>query len=89
MPAPSRLSLDPRVGCCGFPLAHGARYFRLHGIAGYRYRYTDADLRRLRAFCRGTTYAMFNNSAMAEDAARFQRLAPGACRTWPRRTPNE
>ncbi len=28
-------------------------YLRLHGITGYRYRYTDADLGRLRDRCAG------------------------------------
>lgn len=49
-------------------------YFRLHGIGGYQYRYTDADLRRLLGMCRGTTYCLFNNVWMAEDAERFLGL---------------
>jgi len=53
------------------PRAGRIRYFRLHGITGYRYRYTDADLQRLLAWCRGTTYVLFNNLSMAQDAARF------------------
>ncbi|MDR7452839.1 MAG: DUF72 domain-containing protein [Armatimonadota bacterium] len=59
------------------------RYYRLHGIGGYRYRYTDADLRALAARCAGETYVLFNNIAMWEDARRFvallsTRRAPGA-----------
>lgn len=53
------------------------RYFRLHGVTGYRHRYADSELRRLRALCRGTTYCLFNNMSMAEDAARFLALIHG------------
>jgi uncharacterized protein YecE (DUF72 family) len=56
------------------PLREGLRYFRLHGLAGYRSRYGDSDLRRLRAWCRGATYCMFNNISMAEDADRLLNL---------------
>jgi uncharacterized protein YecE (DUF72 family) len=55
-------------------LTSGLRYYRLHGIDGYRYRYTDADLESLAAWCRDETYAMFNNLAMAEDAVRFLEM---------------
>jgi uncharacterized protein YecE (DUF72 family) len=54
------------------PVTVGLRYFRLHGIGGYRYRYSDADLDRLAGWCRGETYVMFNNVTMAEDALRFR-----------------
>jgi uncharacterized protein YecE (DUF72 family) len=47
------------------------RYFRLHGVTGYRYKYSDTELGRLRAWCAGTTYCLFNNAGMAEDAGRF------------------
>jgi len=59
------------------PVTEGLAYFRLHGIGGYRYRYTDADLRRLLAWCRPfeTVYVLFNNVAMWEDALRFRSLA--------------
>ncbi len=54
---------------------HGAfRYYRLHGRAGYRYRYTDEDLRALRARCAEDAYVMFNNVGMWEDARRFRKL---------------
>jgi len=51
-------------------------YFRLHGRTGYRYRYTADDLRALLALCRGrkTSYLLFNNLAMFDDARRCQRL---------------
>ncbi len=54
----------------------GLRYWRLHGIGGYRYRYTDADLARLRAKLpkRGPAYVLFNNVYMADDARRFLNL---------------
>ncbi len=55
---------------------HGSpRYFRLHGIGGYRYHFSDQELHRLRGFCTARlTYCMFNNIAMGEDALRFLRL---------------
>jgi uncharacterized protein YecE (DUF72 family) len=49
-------------------------YFRLHGLGGYRYRYTDEDLRSLRAKLPAgkQCYVMFNNVYMEEDARRFR-----------------
>lgn len=51
-------------------------YYRLHGIPGYRHRYSNEELHRLKEFCAGKskTYCMFNNIAMASDAQRFMRL---------------
>jgi uncharacterized protein YecE (DUF72 family) len=65
------LALDPFHS---EPPASGWRYFRLHGIGGYRYTYSDDDLRRLRGWCAGEVYCLFNNMTMADDAQRFQRL---------------
>jgi uncharacterized protein YecE (DUF72 family) len=61
------------------PLAGRLVYFRLHGIGGYHYRYTDGDLERLLALCprRKPTYCLFNNTTMFDDARRFQRLIAG------------
>ncbi len=61
------------------PLSGGIRYFRLHGLTGYRYVHTDEDLQRLKAACTPgrRTYCLFNNIFMAEDAARFQALLAG------------
>ncbi|WP_337287724.1 DUF72 domain-containing protein [Candidatus Methylomirabilis sp.] len=59
------------------PSLHGAiRYYRLHGLTGYRYVHTDQDLERLKAVCAQDlpTYCLFNNLLMAEDAVRFQAL---------------
>lgn len=55
------------------PVTAGLRYFRLHGIGGYRYRYTDSDLEKLAGLARGeeALYFMFNNASMLEDARRF------------------
>jgi len=61
---------------------HPMAYFRLHGIGGkevnYRYKYTDRDLERLKEMVntmlkggKEKVYVLFNNVAMAEDAARF------------------
>lgn len=54
----------------------GTAYFRLHGIGGYRYQFTDADLTRLVEMCQPfeTAYVFFNNVSMWDDALRFQRL---------------
>jgi uncharacterized protein YecE (DUF72 family) len=60
---------------------HGEiKYFRLHGIGGYKYKYTGWDLKRLRDFCetetakmkKGEVYALFNNTEMMHDALRFE-----------------
>jgi len=51
-------------------------YFRLHGMSGYRYRYTDRDLRKLKVKCKEKKeiYCMFNNIYMFEDASRFKKM---------------
>jgi uncharacterized protein YecE (DUF72 family) len=56
-----------------------AIYCRLHGIGSYSYRYTDADLRRLKTILAGSrrdqpAYVLFNNMPMKDDAQRFMRL---------------
>jgi uncharacterized protein YecE (DUF72 family) len=60
-------------------VTQGARYYRLHGRGGYRYRYEDEELRQLAVQvggkAEGATYVMFNNTNMWEDAARFLRLS--------------
>jgi len=52
------------------------RYYRLHGIGGYRYRYTQEDLSVLKGLAmeKGDSYFMFNNVYMYEDALTFKRL---------------
>ena len=55
------------------PLYGIIRYFRLHGKGGYRYRYTDDDLRWLKETYR-EGYFMFNNVYMFEDAKRFKEM---------------
>lgn len=69
--------VDPFVH---LPVTEEIAYFRLHGIGGYRYRYSDADLRQVLAWSRrfGTAYVLFNNVSMWEDALRFQALVCGA-----------
>jgi uncharacterized protein YecE (DUF72 family) len=61
---------------------HGEiQYFRLHGIAGYQYRYTDGDLEHLRGWVEGKpTYVLFNNNGMKEDALRFLEMTRGGTR---------
>lgn len=66
--------LDPFKGS---PQPGLVRYFRLHGLGGYKYRYTERDLSQIKEWCQkeGTTFVMFNNVSMWEDALRFKRLA--------------
>jgi uncharacterized protein YecE (DUF72 family) len=54
----------------------GITYWRLHGIRGYRYRYTDDDLNQLKEWMpkQGTVYVMFNNTSMFQDGLRFKGL---------------
>jgi len=57
------------------PLAGDLHYFRLHGIGGYRHRYSAAELDRLAGMTAGKkSYVMFNNLSMLEDARRFKSL---------------
>lgn len=51
-------------------------YFRLHGRTGFRYVYEDDELEELLTMLpRGqTSYVLFNNVRMREDAMRFQQL---------------
>jgi uncharacterized protein YecE (DUF72 family) len=51
------------------------QYFRLHGITGFAYRYTDTDLERLKEWAQEKpTYVFFNNNWMKDDASRFLEL---------------
>lgn len=54
-------------------------YFRLHGIGGYRYSYSDKDLAALLAFCvpHNFCYVYFNNASMFQDALRLQEMVQG------------
>jgi uncharacterized protein YecE (DUF72 family) len=58
------------------PLWGEPGYSRLHGLGGYRYRYTDEDLNRLKNILSADKggYLFFNNISMYEDALRFKRL---------------
>ncbi len=58
------------------PLYGKIRYFRLHGRAGYRYRYTNEDLESLKNMYSPdfSFYFMFNNVYMLEDAQRLQAM---------------
>jgi uncharacterized protein YecE (DUF72 family) len=60
------------------PCTSGVRYFRLHGRTGYRYRYTDEDLRCLLNWCVEPCYCLFNNITMLDDGARFLALVERA-----------
>jgi uncharacterized protein YecE (DUF72 family) len=57
------------------PLFGDFQYFRLHGITGYRYHYTDEDLEQLIKWARKRpSYLLFNNNWMKEDALRLMEL---------------
>lgn len=52
------------------------RYYRLHGVTGRGHRFTAAELEKLQQTCAGErtpAYCLFNNTAMAADAARFRQ----------------
>jgi uncharacterized protein YecE (DUF72 family) len=59
------------------PVTPSVAYFRLHGVGGYRYRYTSDDLARLLSWCQGydEVYCLFNNVWSWESATEFLRLA--------------
>jgi len=56
------------------PQTKGTRYYRLHGIGGYKYRYSDEDIKRFASMIdiSEDTYIMFNNEYMFDDAIRFK-----------------
>ncbi len=61
--------VDPCKDRC---LTEGPIYWRLHGVGGYHYSYSDSDLGRLHSLCEEREgYLMFNNTGMKEDALRF------------------
>ena len=65
--------VDPFVG---LPVTENIAYFRLHGIGGYRYRYTPEDLERVWSWAREyeEAWVMFNNVSMWDDARAFLAL---------------
>ncbi len=55
------------------------RYYRLHGIGGYKYKYSDSDLAKLKKIADDESpememYFMFNNVYMYDDALAFDWL---------------
>jgi len=53
-------------------------YFRLHGIGGYRYKYSPEELLQLREWAKERpTWVMFNNVYMLDDALRFSQILKG------------
>lgn len=54
-------------------------YFRLHGKTGYRYRYTDEDLKTVLGWCGQypDAYCLFNNVSMFDDGLRLLKRAHG------------
>ncbi len=61
------------------PVTAGLGYFRLHGIGGYDYRYSDEELARVAKRVSGhdPAYVLFNNSSEFDDARRFEDLVVG------------
>ena len=57
------------------PSFGGVRYFRLHGVTGYRYRFREEDFEFLRKKFRGKCYCLSNNVSRWMDALAFQELA--------------
>jgi uncharacterized protein YecE (DUF72 family) len=56
-------------------------YYRLHGRGGFRYTYETGELEELIEMLprgRATSYVLFNNVRMREDALRFQELVRAA-----------
>jgi len=70
-------AVDPLVG---ESTTSNRLYYRLHGIGGWRYVFTDADMNWLASHLRNKVnldspaYVFFNNVKMAEDAKRFDSL---------------
>lgn len=58
------------------PRAQPTAYFRLHGRGGYRYAFTDEDLRALaEQVCEyEDAWVLFNSMSMWDDARRFKQL---------------
>ncbi len=58
------------------PVTRGTAYFRLHGIGGYAYRYTNEELEQLKRWCQQFehAYVLFNNTSMWEDGFRFRKI---------------
>lgn len=60
------------------PLYGDFQYFRLHGMNGYNYQYSDIELEQVRDWAKiKPTYVMFNNTMMKEDALRYIQLTKG------------
>lgn len=55
-------------------------YVRLHGDEGYRYKYSDEDLKKIidSYKCSVPSYIMFNNISMFDDALRMKKLLEAA-----------
>lgn len=51
-------------------------YTRLHGEKGYRYTYSETEMKQLIGIGKSVpqAYFMFNNASMVEDAQRFIKL---------------
>jgi uncharacterized protein YecE (DUF72 family) len=65
--------VDPFKAEC---VTRGLRYYRLHGITGYRHQYSDKELRYIIRFIAkdAQTYFLFNNASMWQDAIRLKQM---------------
>jgi uncharacterized protein YecE (DUF72 family) len=60
------------------PLYGDFQYFRLHGVTGYGYHFTDEDLIWLKRWVeKRPTHILFNNKWMKDDSLRFLALIQG------------
>ncbi len=50
------------------------KYYRLHGIGGYSYKYSIDDLEKLIKITNSEDYILFNNTFMCENAKQFKNL---------------
>ena len=74
------LDLIHCVDPLGGPSAtRGPGYFRLHGVGGYDYRYSDGELARIKELISGhrPSHVLFNNSSEFDDARRLSDLVHG------------
>ncbi len=49
-------------------------YFRLHGGANYKHKYTEEELRKVLSMCKTESYVLFNNIYMFDDAMLFKKI---------------
>ena len=58
------------------------KYYRLHGIGGYRYSYSFEDLKLLAGWVNEGDYVMFNNTDMWKNALDFKKIIENQIETF-------